>query len=168
MCVCSATGLGQSNTMMPDAAKAKRAIKNIFTLLDKTPSIDCTKDGNGEAPAAVVGHIQFKDIVFSYPTREGRVLNHVSLDVPAGSSVALVGSSGSGKSTLVQLMQRFYDPSNPEGAVLLDGKNLKNVSVHVRTAADRCPRMVVCLGCFALRPSVLCRIASAAHPLACH
>jgi len=63
--------------------------------------------------------------VCRYPTRPGRVLRHVSIDVPAGTTVALVGSSGSGKSTLIQLMQRFYDPSH--GAVMLDGNNIRDV-----------------------------------------
>ena len=64
-----------------------------------------------------------------YPTRDGMILTNFSLDIPAGSSVALVGTSGSGKSTLVQLLQRFYDPVNPEGAVKLDGHNLKQLQV---------------------------------------
>ena len=67
--------------------------------------------------------------VHSYPTREGRVLSHFNLKVPAGSSVALVGSSGSGKSTIVQLLQRFYDPDS--GVVSLDGHNLKSLDVQV-------------------------------------
>ena len=57
--------LGQSNSLAPDAAKAKQAVKNIFTTIDKLPEINCDKsDEDGIVPATVQGHIQFHDIVF--------------------------------------------------------------------------------------------------------
>ena len=71
--------------------------------------------------------IEFRDVGFSYV--EGRpVLKHISLVVPKGKTIALVGQSGSGKSTLVDLVPRYHDVS--EGTLLIDGKNVKDVSIH--------------------------------------
>ena len=55
-------------------------------------------------------------------------MNHINLTVPKGKTIALVGQSGSGKSTLVDLVPRYHDVS--EGALLIDGKNVKDVSIH--------------------------------------
>jgi ATP-binding cassette subfamily B (MDR/TAP) protein 1 len=78
---------------------------------------------------SVKGTIEFRNITFSYPTRqETNVLEGFSLTVEAATTVALVGSSGCGKSTTVQLVERFYDPA--EGAVTLDGHDLRDLNVH--------------------------------------
>jgi subfamily B ATP-binding cassette protein MsbA len=70
--------------------------------------------------------IELRDVSFSYA--EGRdVLKHISLTVPKGKTVALVGQSGSGKSTLVDLIPRFHDVR--EGEVLIDGENIKNLRI---------------------------------------
>ena len=76
---------------------------------------------------AFTDKLEFKNVSFSYV--EGRpVLNHINLTVPKGKTIALVGQSGSGKSTLVDLVPRYHDVS--EGALLIDGKNVKDVSIH--------------------------------------
>ena len=70
--------------------------------------------------------IEFRDVSFSYiPGRP--VLKHINLKVPKGKTIALVGQSGSGKSTMVDLVPRYHDIS--EGEILIDGKNVKNVSI---------------------------------------
>lgn len=70
--------------------------------------------------------IELRDVSFAYT--EGReVLKHINLKVPKGKTIALVGQSGSGKSTLVDLVPRYHDVA--EGEVLIDGKNIKNVSI---------------------------------------
>ena len=70
--------------------------------------------------------LEFRDVSFSYI--EGRqVLKHVNLKVQKGKTVALVGQSGSGKSTMVDLVPRYHDVG--EGALLIDGKNVKDVSI---------------------------------------
>lgn len=67
-------------------------------------------------------------MVFRYPTRQNqKVLDGISLKIPAGAKVALVGPSGSGKSSIIQMLQRFYDPE--EGHVYLGGHNLKDLNV---------------------------------------
>ncbi|WP_411720593.1 ABC transporter ATP-binding protein [Mycetocola sp.] len=70
------------------------------------------------------GHVQFQDVTFAYKG-DNVVLPHFTLDLPAGQTVALVGSTGAGKSTLAKLMSRFYDPT--EGTVTLDGVDLRQL-----------------------------------------
>ena len=73
------------------------------------------------------GHIRFSDVCFSYPNSNVPVINHVSLDIPAGATVALVGQSGSGKTTLADLVPRFYDVTS--GSVSIDGKDVRRLDV---------------------------------------
>lgn len=76
--------------------------------------------GNASSSAAPMqGSITFKDLSFTYPDGTG-VIHNISLEVPAGSSLAIVGPTGSGKSTLVNLIPRIYDA--PEGSILIDGR----------------------------------------------
>ncbi len=74
----------------------------------------------------VRGNIEFRDVTFRYPDGEENVLEHFSLQIPFGTHLAIVGETGAGKSTLVNLVCRFYEPT--EGAVLLDGKDLRERS----------------------------------------
>ena len=83
----------------------------------------------GLKPDTMLGRIEFKNVSFSYPTRkEMLITEQLSLDIKAGTTVALVGPSGGGKSTLVQLIQRFYDPNS--GSIEVDGINLKEINVR--------------------------------------
>ena len=75
----------------------------------------------------IKGNITFEDVTFMYPDGEVNVLEHFNLDIPAGSSVAIVGETGAGKSTLVNLACRFYEPTG--GRILLDGKDLQERSL---------------------------------------
>ncbi|NQX29731.1 ABC transporter ATP-binding protein [Microbacteriaceae bacterium VKM Ac-2854] len=68
------------------------------------------------------GHVRFTDVGFAY-TPDRPILPRFELDIPAGQTIALVGSTGAGKSTLAKLISRFYDPS--EGSVSLDGVDLR-------------------------------------------
>jgi len=78
------------------------------------------------APALVVadGHVRFEDVAFGYEP-ERIILKGVSLDVPAGTSLAVVGPSGAGKSTLARLLYRFYDPT--AGRITIDGQDIAKV-----------------------------------------
>ena len=75
----------------------------------------------------VKGDITFDNVSFQYEENTEKVLNHISLNVPAGSYMALVGSSGAGKSTLCSLIPRFYDVTG--GAVKIDGKDVRDVKL---------------------------------------
>ena len=68
------------------------------------------------------GDIEFKDVTFRYPDGDENILEHFNLKVPQGTNVAIVGETGAGKSTLVNLVCRFYEPT--EGQVLIDGPHL--------------------------------------------
>ena len=72
------------------------------------------------------GVIEFRDVTFRYPDGEENVLEHFNLKVPQGSMVAIVGETGAGKSTLVNLVCRFYEPT--QGQVLIDGRNARERS----------------------------------------
>ena len=75
----------------------------------------------------VKGDITFDDVSFQYEENTEKVLNHISLNVPAGAYMALVGSSGAGKSTLCSLIPRFYDVTG--GAVKIDGIDVRDVTL---------------------------------------
>ena len=73
---------------------------------------------------AITGAIQFRNLKFAYPTGGPEVLHDINLQIPAGSSLAIVGPTGSGKSTLVSLIPRLFDA--PDGAILIDSKPIRN------------------------------------------
>ncbi len=75
----------------------------------------------------VKGDIRVEDVSFAYEDGQ-TVLDHVSIHIPAGETVAVVGPSGGGKSTLCQLIPRFYDVT--EGAILMDGKDVRTITQH--------------------------------------
>ena len=72
------------------------------------------------------GDIEFRDVTFRYPDGEENVLEHFSLKVPQGQNIAIVGETGAGKSTLVNLVCRFYEPT--EGVLLIDGRDARERS----------------------------------------
>ncbi len=87
--------------------------------------------------SAITGHITFDHLHFAYPTGP-EVLHDITLDIPAGSSLAIVGPTGSGKSTLVSLIPRLYDPQNIDthpNAILLDNRPLRDYPLHLLRAA---------------------------------
>ena len=99
------------------------ALDKIFELLDEKPDIADREDAL-ELPR-VRGEIRFEEVTFSYGG-EAPALDHVTLVVPPGQTLALVGETGAGKSTLAKLVARFYDPN--EGRVLIDGHDLREVT----------------------------------------
>ena len=92
--------------------------KRMLEVLDAVPEI--TDSGVTEAGRTVplTGAIQIRDLTFAYPGTDRLILNHVSLRIEAGQTVALVGATGSGKSTLIHLLPRLFDP--PPGTIFLD------------------------------------------------
>ncbi len=111
-------------------------IERVSALLELRPEITDTpevieKYGTSFAPKRenwepLMGHITFEDITFRYPDGAENVLEHFSLDVPAGTTVAIVGETGAGKSTLVNLACRFFEPT--AGRVLIDGRDYRERS----------------------------------------
>jgi ABC-type multidrug transport system fused ATPase/permease subunit len=99
------------------------ALDKIFELLDEEPDIRDRPDAF-ELPR-LRGEIEFDDVTFSYGEGEPALCD-VSLHVPPGQTVALVGATGAGKSTLAKLVARFYDPDR--GRVLVDGHDIRGVT----------------------------------------
>ncbi len=99
------------------------ASESVFELLDTPGETDAGKETIGRAR----GELSFEHVSLSYQQDERLALNDVCLEIPAGQSVALVGSSGSGKSTLANLVPRFYLPSS--GRIKLDGHDLSDLTL---------------------------------------
>jgi ATP-binding cassette subfamily B protein len=104
------------------------SILRIDELLKAEPAID-DRAANAAIPADTVlqGEIEFRHLNFSYGETE--VLREISLRIPAGSSLAIVGPTGSGKSTLVNLISRMYEA--PEGSLLIDGRPVREYPLGV-------------------------------------
>ena len=119
-----AGSVGALSEVVGELQRAAGATERLMDLLTTAPGI--------AAPAAPValptppkGVVAFDDITFRYPARpELSALDHFSLRVSAGETVALVGPSGAGKTTVFQLLLRFYDPGN--GTITLDGVDLRD------------------------------------------
>jgi ATP-binding cassette, subfamily B, bacterial len=92
----------------------------VLDLLDTPVTID---SGHLALPP-VRGEIQLRDVTFAYPDRS-TVVNQLSLDIPAGETIAIVGATGSGKSTLVKLLLRLYEIQS--GTITLDGIDIKDL-----------------------------------------
>ena len=110
-------------TTLIDFNKANVSAAKILQIIEREPLI---KLDEGEVLDHVNGHIEFRDVVFTYPTREQPALDHLSFTINPGETVAIVGESGCGKSTTLQLLERFYDCQ--EGQVLIDGHDVKSLS----------------------------------------
>ena len=111
-------------------------IERFAHLVTAEPDVKDTEEvirvyGDSFAPKKenwepVRGEVVFDDVTFRYPDGSVNVLEHFDLTVPRGTMVAIVGETGAGKSTLVNLVCRFFEPT--EGRVLLDGKDLRERS----------------------------------------
>ena len=97
----------------------------IFEYLDLPVEIDEPARPVSIDPARVTGHVRFEDVSFAYPGADRAAVSGVNLDIPAGSTLALVGETGSGKTTLASLVARLYDPSS--GSVRIDGIDIRDM-----------------------------------------
>src|SRR6185436_11278063 len=104
------------------------ALDKIFELLDRDATLLDAPDAI-ELPR-LRGEIEFDDVSFTYQTADETVnaLSDVSIHIPPGQTVALVGATGAGKSTFAKLVARFYDPT--DGRVLVDGHDLRDVAAR--------------------------------------
>ncbi len=111
--------LASINTVLQEGLAAAQ---RLFDLLDRDPTIRDLPDAK---PLMVKkGHIRFEGVSFAYADQP--VLHDVTLDIPPGAKVALVGPSGSGKSTIANLLLRFYEPQS--GHIRIDGQDIHQVT----------------------------------------
>lgn len=116
------TRLGQTIDLYQ---RAMASTARVFDLLDTKSLI---KDGQRPLPAGKVrGEVAFEKISFEYDNQNMPVIHNLTLRVPAGDTVAIVGATGSGKTTLVKLLLRFYDVQS--GRICLDGQDLRDLRV---------------------------------------
>ena len=111
---------------------ATAALDKIVGVLDQTPEVR-DRSGARDLPT-IAGSVRFEDVRFAYG-RGDEVLHGLDLDVPAGTTVALVGHTGAGKSTIAKLLARFYEPTS--GRITIDGVDLQRRDAAVATAAAR-------------------------------
>ena len=102
--------------------RAMAAAERIYQIIDITPEIqdpttDCT-------PSSIDGHIDISNVTFAYNAESDPVLKDLSLDIPAGTALALVGATGAGKTTIASLVARFYDVD--EGHIKIDGIDVRD------------------------------------------
>ena len=106
----------------------ERAMASTRRILDLLAEPVHVRDEGGKALAEPVkGDVELDKVSFHYPS-SGAGIRDISLTVPAGNTLALVGATGSGKSTLIKLLLRFYDPSN--GQIRIDGQPIRDLSLQ--------------------------------------
>ncbi len=111
--------------IIPAISMAVAAGERIFEILDTPSDVSDTPDAIPLPP--IKGHVIFENVTFGYVKRH-KVLDDVCFTVEPGQVVALLGATGSGKSSIINLIPRFYDPTN--GKVLVDGYDLRQVQLH--------------------------------------
>jgi ATP-binding cassette subfamily B protein len=102
---------------------ATAALDKIMGVLEEEPQVVDRADA--QELARISGHVRFEGVRFTYG-RGDEVLHGIDLDVPAGTTVALVGHTGAGKSTIAKLLARFYEPTH--GRITVDGVDLNEVT----------------------------------------
>ena len=122
--------------LLADLISCQANIERVMDLLEQEPNIvDCQEviekygdsfEAKKENWEKIKGDIVFEDVSFRYPDGKEYVLEHFDLHVPAGMNVAIVGETGAGKSTLVNLVGRFFEPT--EGRILIDGVDYRERS----------------------------------------
>jgi ATP-binding cassette subfamily B protein len=103
-------------------------LQRFNEIMEQEPETDSE---NAVSPKDIKGHIRFENVSFKYKNsdateEESKVISNLTIDIPPGKTVALVGPSGAGKTTLCHLIPRFYEPT--EGRILIDGIDVKDFS----------------------------------------
>jgi ATP-binding cassette subfamily B protein len=118
--------LAQFGFIITQFGQAMASAARIFEILDaKSDVID---KPNAIALPQVVGNIKFENVTFRYFGSGEPVLDNVDFDAQPGQTVALLGATGSGKTTIINLLPRFYDPT--EGRITIDGHDLRDVTLE--------------------------------------
>lgn len=119
--------------------RASASMIRLNDILDAQPSIKSGTEGS--ASFEVDGHISFRNVSFRHPNNGVMALKNVSVDIPAGTTLAIVGRTGSGKTTFAEMIPRLLDAE--EGQVVIDGEDVKNLPLStVRNAIGYVPQDV--------------------------
>ncbi len=105
--------------------KGLSGFRRFLEVIETEPEIVDAKDA--KPLTDVKGHVSYEDVSFHYSDDDTLVLDHVSIDIPAGKSIALVGPSGSGKTTICSMLPRFYDVTG--GKITIDGKDIRTLTL---------------------------------------
>ena len=106
----------------------QKGLSGFRRFLDVMETESEIKDANDAVELKdVKGHVRYDHVSFHYSDDETPVLSDISIDIPAGRSIALVGPSGSGKTTICSLLPRFYDVTG--GSITVDGKNIRGLTL---------------------------------------
>jgi ATP-binding cassette subfamily B protein len=115
----------QAGNVVPAIAMATSAAGRVFEILDTIPEVG--DEPNAVPLPPVQGRVRFDNVSFAYAGTR-KVLDRINLDVHPGQIVALLGATGSGKSTIINLIPRFYDPT--QGRVLIDEHDIRQVTIQ--------------------------------------
>ncbi|SFN61338.1 ABC transporter ATP-binding protein [Marinobacter pelagius] len=115
------TGLAEVIDLFERAMASTRRILNLLA-----EPVHVRDEGGRDLAQPVKGEVDFRNLSFHYPS-SGAGIRDISLNVPAGNTLALVGATGSGKSTLIKLLLRFYDPSH--GEIRIDGQPIRDINL---------------------------------------
>ncbi len=105
--------------------RASVSNERIFELLDTKQDVEDSP--NAIPMPAVQGHVRFDNVTLRYAGSANKVLDDVTFDIAAGTTVAILGTTGSGKSSLINLIPRFYDTTS--GAIVIDGRDVRTVKI---------------------------------------
>ena len=106
----------------------QKGLSGFRRFLDVMETESEIKDADNAAELTdVKGHVRYDHVSFHYSDDETPVLSDISIDIPAGKSIALVGPSGSGKTTICSLLPRFYDVTG--GSITVDGKDIRGLTL---------------------------------------
>jgi ATP-binding cassette, subfamily B, bacterial len=117
--------LTRLGSMLDQYQRAMASTTRVLDLLDTRPRI--VSGARALAAAEIRGRVTLEQVEFSYPTNPAPVLRKLSVDIPAGQTVAFVGATGAGKTTLIKLLLRYYEVG--EGAVRLDGHDVRDLEL---------------------------------------
>jgi ATP-binding cassette, subfamily B, bacterial len=113
------------STKIPELQSTLASLHRAFALLEETPEMEETPTVSN--PVRACGEVEFRNVSFHYTAGGRGALQDISFHVRPGMCVGVVGPSGSGKSTLVNLLTRFYDPT--DGSILIDSTDLREYSL---------------------------------------